>query len=173
MRDDPVLLRPIEEADLDTLRRLHTDPSVSEPFQWYGFRDPHMFRRRWEEDGWLGGDTSMLAVRLPDGTFAGITNWGAVRTVPHGACIEVGILLLPEHRGRGFGTTAQRLLVDYLFATTLVNRVQAVTDVENVAERRALERIGFRREGVMRGFAFIGGGWRDAVMYARLRDDPA
>jgi RimJ/RimL family protein N-acetyltransferase len=34
-----------------------------------------------------------------------------------------------------------------------------------------LERIGFRREGVLRGLEFIGGRWRDGVLYARLRGD--
>lgn len=172
MREEPARLRPIEEADLDTLRRLFTEPAMSEPFQWHGFRDPHAFRRRWEADGWLGEEHSMLAVGLPDGGFAGIVSWRPVRTVPEGACVEMGILLLPEHRGRGIGTAAQRQLVDYLFATTLVHRVQAGTDVENLAEQRALERAGFRREGVMRCCAFIGGRWRDGVLYARLRDDP-
>jgi len=173
MRDDPDLLRPIEEADLDTMRRLFTEPAMCKPFEWFGFRDPHAFRRRWEADGWIGKDDSMLAVRPPDGGFAGIVSWRPIRTVPEGACVEMGILLLPEHRGRGLGTEAQRQLVEYLFATTLVNRVQAATDVENVAEQRALERAGFLREGVLRGCAFIGGRWRDGVMYARLRDDPA
>jgi hypothetical protein len=41
--------------------------------------------------------------------------------------------------------------------------------VENPAEQRVLEQVGFRREGVMRGLAFIGGRWRDGVPYARLR----
>jgi len=90
---------------------------------------------------------------------------------PEGGCLEIGALLFPEPRGRGVGTAAQRLLVDYLFATTLVNRVQAVTDLENLAEQRVLEQIGFRREGVLRGLAFIGGRWRDGVLYAQLRSD--
>ena len=34
-----------------------------------------------------------------------------------------------------------------------------------------LERIGFRREGVLRGLAFIGGRWRDRVLYAQLRGE--
>ena len=58
-----------------------------------------------------------------------------------------------------------------LFATTLANRLQAITDVDNLAEQKALERAGFRRGGVLRGLAFIGGRWRDGVLYARLRDD--
>jgi ribosomal-protein-alanine N-acetyltransferase len=172
MPHDPVRLRPIEEADLDVLSRLDTDPTASQPFEWTGFRDPQARRRRWEEDGWLGRDSAHLAVSLPAGTLAGIVSWRTIKAGgPEGGCLEIGALLFPEHRGRGLGTAAQRLLVDYLFATTLANRLQAITDVENVVEQRALERIGFRREGVMRGLAFIGGRWRDGVLYARLRDD--
>jgi RimJ/RimL family protein N-acetyltransferase len=52
------------------------------------------------------------------------------------------------------------------------HRIQAITNIDNLAEQRALERIGFRREGVMRGLAFDGGRWHDGVLYARLRDDP-
>ena len=47
-----------------------------------------------------------------------------------------------------------------------------MTNLENLAEQQALERAGFRREGVMRGLAFDGGRWHDGVLYARLRDDP-
>jgi RimJ/RimL family protein N-acetyltransferase len=172
MPEEPVRLRPIEQADLDVLRRLDTDPSASEPFEWTGFRDPQARRRRWEEDGWVGRDSAHLAVSLPDGTLAGIVNWRTIKVGgPEGGCLEIGALLFPEHRSRGLGTAAQRLLTEYLFATTLANRLQAITDIENVAEQRALERIGFHREGMMRGLAFIGGRWRDGVLYARLRGD--
>jgi ribosomal-protein-alanine N-acetyltransferase len=51
MPDEPVRLRPIEEADLDLLSRLDTDPAASQPFEWTGFRDPGARRRRWEQDG--------------------------------------------------------------------------------------------------------------------------
>jgi len=60
-----------------------------------------------------------------------------------------------------------------LFSTTLANRLEATTEVDNVVEQRALEHAGFVREGVLRGRGFVRGEWRDGVMYARLRDDPA
>jgi ribosomal-protein-alanine N-acetyltransferase len=172
MPDAPVRLRPIEEADLDALRRFDSDPSARGPYLPSAFRNPQVRRRRWEEDGWLGGDSAQLAVALPDGTLAGIVSWRAYKTGgPDDGCLEIGALLLPEHRGRGLGTAAQRLLAEYLFATTLANRLQAITDVENLAEQKALERAGFRREGIMRGLAFDRGRWHDGVLYARLRDD--
>jgi len=173
MADGPVRLRPIEEADLDVLRRFDIDPSTRGPYLSSRFRSPRARRRRWEEDGWLGDDSGQLAVALPDDTLAGIVSWRTIPTGgPDGGCQEIGALLFPEHRRQGLGAAAQRLLTEYLFATTLVNRIQAITNVENLAEQRALERIGFRREGIMRGLAFDGGRWHDGVLYARLRDDP-
>jgi ribosomal-protein-alanine N-acetyltransferase len=127
MPDEPVRLRPIEEADLDLLSRLDTDPAASLPFGWTGFRDPGARRRRWAQDGWIGRDSTHLAVALPDGTLAGIVSWGTIKAGgPDGGCLEIGALLFPEHRGRGLGTAAQRLLVEYLFATTLANRLQGI-----------------------------------------------
>jgi RimJ/RimL family protein N-acetyltransferase len=173
MPDVPVRLRPIGEADLDLLSRFDTDPSSRGPYQPSNFRNPQARRRRWEEDGWLGADSGQLAVALPDGAMAGIVAWRSIPTGgPESGCLEIGALF-PEHRGRGFGTVAQRLLAEYLFATTLANRLQAITDVENLGEQKALERAGFLREGIMRGLAFDRGRWHDGVLYARLRDDPA
>jgi len=37
---DLAALRPIEESDLEALHRIDTDPSLSLPFEWLGFRDP-------------------------------------------------------------------------------------------------------------------------------------
>jgi [ribosomal protein S5]-alanine N-acetyltransferase len=80
------------------------------------------------------------------------------------------VALLPEYRGQGIGTSAHRLLVDYLFAYTTVERLEALTDTENHAEQHVLERGGFCREGVLRHAVWQRGGWRDLVLYARLRD---
>ena len=166
-------LRPVEEPDLEALGRIDTDPATSEPFEWRGFRDPRARRRRWEEDGYLGSEDSLLVVALPDGTFAGIVVWRWISASGPRVCLQIGILLLPEHRGKGLGTSAQRLLADYLFSTTSANRLEATTDVDNVAEHRARERAGFVREDVLRGRGFVRGQWIDGVMYARLRADPA
>jgi RimJ/RimL family protein N-acetyltransferase len=85
--------------------------------------------------------------------------------------LDIGISVFPAHRGRGHGSRAQRMLADYLFATTPVHRVQASTDLRNTVEQRALERAGFRREGVLRGAQWRRGEHHDLVSYARLRTD--
>jgi [ribosomal protein S5]-alanine N-acetyltransferase len=164
-------LRAFAEGDLGFLERLDTDPEALGPFEWVGFRDARARRRRWERDGWVGAESTAVAVALADGTVVGIASWRAQdRGGPPGGCYEIGLALLPEHRGRGLGTAAQRLLVDHLFGTTIANRLEATTDADNLAEQKALERVGFTREGVLRGAVFRAGAWRDLVLYGLLRE---
>jgi RimJ/RimL family protein N-acetyltransferase len=168
--DELPRLRPVGHPDLAGVMRIYTDPTVPGEFQWFGFRvaKAREVEKRWAEDGLIGGDRSLLAIGLHDGGCAGIVSWRAVGETGN---LEIGACLFPEHRGHGIGTAAQRQLADYLFATTPVHRLQAGTEVDNIAEQRALERVGFRREGVARGLYFRDGLWRDSILYGLLRDD--
>jgi RimJ/RimL family protein N-acetyltransferase len=165
-----VKLRPVEESELTQVVRFLWDPDASGEFQWWGFRmaAAREVERRWRHDGLIGEESSFLSVGLEDAMCAGWVTW---RRIESSVNYEVGIALLPEHRGHGIGTEAQRQLVEYLFSTTTAHRLQAGTEVDNVAEQRSLERVGFRREGVQRGLYFRAGRWRDSVMYGLLRDD--
>ncbi|MGW0522471.1 GNAT family N-acetyltransferase [Crossiella sp. NPDC003009] len=109
------------------------------------------------------------------GELVGGVTWHPVSYGPARSCTawNFGIALLPSARGRGLGSAAQRLLVEHLFASTDLDRVEASTDVENRAEQRALEKAGLRREGVLRGAQLRDGVRRDLVAYAILRADLA
>jgi RimJ/RimL family protein N-acetyltransferase len=166
-------LRAFEEGDLGFFDRLSVDPEAGGSFQWVGFRDVRARRRRWEADGYIGADSAALAVVLA-GTVGGLASWRVRdRGGPSGVCYEIGVALLPEHRGKGVGTAAHRLLVDYLFRFSTVHRLEALTDAQNLAEQKVLERCGFTREGVLRGAVFQNAAWRDIVVYGLLRDDHA
>jgi RimJ/RimL family protein N-acetyltransferase len=164
-----VRLWPVQEAELTEFLRFQWDPAAPGEFQWFGFRMPRAreLQRRWHEDGLIGTESSFLTV-LVDDAVAGWVTWRSLAT---SGSFEIGIGLLPDHRGHGVGTEAQRQLVDYLFATTTAHRLQAGTEVHNIAEQKALERAGFRREGVARGLYFRDGQWRDSVLYGVLRTD--
>lgn len=115
----------------------------------------------------------LIVERIADGLPLGTVSWHAVRYGPTAAsrAWNIGIALIPEARGHGYGGEAQRLVADELFATTDANRVEASTDIENLAEQRSLEKAGFRREGIQRGAQHRAGGYHDLVTYARVRDD--
>jgi RimJ/RimL family protein N-acetyltransferase len=112
-----------------------------------------------------------MIIEGEDGTAIGDLGWFGVPYGPNRRSVawKIGCTIDVPHRGRGHGSRAQRLLAEHLFATTASNRVEADTDVENVAEQRALERAGFTRDGVVRGAQFRAGGWHDLVLYSILR----
>ena len=115
----------------------------------------------------------MFVERVADAVPLGTISYRTVRYGPNdeSSAWQLGIDLLADSRGQGYGTEAQRLLADWLLDTTNYNRVEAETDVDNVAEARSLEKAGFTREGVLRGAQFRAGGFHLAV-YSRLRSDP-
>jgi hypothetical protein len=61
-----------------------------------------------------------------------------------------------------------RALVDYLFASMGVPRVQAIASINNKASQRVAEKAGFTREGTIRRTV---GGERDLYLYSILREE--
>jgi RimJ/RimL family protein N-acetyltransferase len=169
---DSVEFRPVAENDLPLLYRLTSDPTMAGEHEWFGWRDPREFPRQWAENGLLGDDGGMLIVARGTERL-GLVSWRKIPTGRSSYCWEIGIALAPDARGHGYGTQAQRMLVSYLFAHTVANRIQAGTEITNVAEQRALEKAGFTREGVLRGTVFRGGAWRDGILYSILRHEAA
>ena len=172
---DDVALRPVREDDLPMLEELTQDPEMTGDFEWFGWSDLRHWRRGWNENGLITPDGGTLIVTRGDQRL-GLVNWYRQFTVPGSPssyCWEIGILLLPEARGYGYGTRAQRLLARYLFAHTTAHRIWAWIEVDNIAERIALEKAGFTREGITRASWWRDGTWRDGAIYSLLRTDPA
>jgi len=77
----------------------------------------------------------------------------------------------PEHRKQGFRAAAQDLLLEYLLDHTTAHRIEARTNDANTGEQKALERLGFRQEGLMRGRSFLQGKYVGVLVYGLLRED--
>jgi len=82
---------------------------------------------------------------------------------------EVGFLLGPEARGRGIATRSTRLLLTYAFDELGIARVQALAHPENPASAKVLERLGFRREGLLRDHRVGAAGREDRIFFSLLR----
>lgn len=124
------------------------------------------------ETGLVGENGGTLVVESAvSGEPIGTVSWRMVRYGPNpeSGAWNIGISLIPNARGKGLGTEAQRVLADHLFETTSANRVEAMTDIDNVVEQRSLEKAGFAREGVLNGSQYRAGGWHDLVVFARVR----
>ena len=90
---------------------------------------------------------------------------------PAGKLLEIGYFLVPSERGKGYCTEAVEIMVDYLFLSKDIMRVQASTDTRNLASQKVLEKAGFKKEGTMRKYFFLRGELRDACLYSILREE--
>jgi len=169
--ENVLTLRPVGEEDLPLLERLTQDPAAAGEFAWTGWRDLLRFRRGWAEDRLVGDDGGVLVI-VRGSERLGFVSWFQV-DFPPSYYWSMGIALLPEARGKGYGTQAHQVLARYLFAHTTVHRIEGVTEAENVAEQRALEKAGFTREGVMRSVFWRDGAYRDGALNSLLRADQA
>ncbi len=167
-----VRLRDVTLADADLLDTWRNERG--------GFNDFDMPADRIDREALAAGPfrserRGLLIVELvEDGRPIGTVSWHSERYGPNpeSSALNFGIELLPEERGHGYGTEAQALLVDLLFEITPTYRVEASTDIENIAEQRSLEKAGLHRDGVFRKVQFRAGAYHDLVVYSRLRDDP-
>ncbi len=106
---------------------------------------------------------------LVDGEPAGwitlvVANW------EHGLA-ELGYALSTPFQRRGVMTLALGQLLSEVFLNAALERIEARCAVDNVASQRVLEKLGFQREGLLRGYFVLAGERVDNYLYALLRQD--
>jgi ribosomal-protein-alanine N-acetyltransferase len=84
---------------------------------------------------------------------------------------EMGWALGVEYRGQGYATEAARALMDYGFNSLGLHRIHADTSTDNLASWKMMERLGMRREGLLRGAVYEEGRWVDRYVYGMLADE--
>lgn len=170
---DRVRLRPPTPDDAPNMHRLNNDPELhliadAGPFL---PRDVGQVRARLERqvaeppDG--QDSVSLVAETVADGTFLGCGSlWGidAFNRYAH-----LGMSLLAEARGQGYGTEMVRLLCHYGFRYRNLRRLELETLADNVAMRRTAEKCGFKHEGTQREREYDGDRFADMVIYGLLR----
>jgi RimJ/RimL family protein N-acetyltransferase len=139
------------------------DPEFLGEYTWL----PQQSRTEWEKryDN-LPPDTKWFFIEKKDGTKIGtMFHWAL------GDLLEIGYVLVPCERSKGYCTEAVEIVLDYLFLSRDTVRVQAHTDVGNVVSQKVLQKTGFKKEGTIRKSVFARGEWRDRCLYSILREE--
>ncbi len=172
LRLDELVLRPWRPDDLARMRDAGLDPEVA---RWIHLPQPFGVDEATAYLGaamalWQDGTGASFAIMDQTDTdlLGAVTRFG-----PEGHAATVGLWLVPSARGHGVGTRALRHVIDWTFATTDVVRIDCYIEVGNEPSMRMVERVGFRREGVLRAWETGPHGPIDCVVWSVLRsDDP-
>ncbi len=108
---------------------------------------------------------------VQDGTVIGAINLGMDKRKQ---TAEMGYAIARRHWGNGYGTEAALAIVDWAFETLCLAKVFAFANVDNRRSWRVMERVGMKREGVLRGEVPSGDDTearQDVAYYGILREE--
>jgi RimJ/RimL family protein N-acetyltransferase len=167
-----VNLRVLEKEDLDFYLDFWNNVRLYGPYESIL---PQMSRVELEKRFFEASDPlsavterARFIVEKKDGTKIGGIDHYLVQ--PYGV-MEIGYSLIPSERGKGYGSEMVQMMVDYLFLSRDIARIQASTDVRNKESQRILEKAGFKREGTLRKLSTTRGESTDEYIYSILREE--
>jgi RimJ/RimL family protein N-acetyltransferase len=173
IRTERLLLRPARLSDAEPLSRWRSDPEVATYQNWIApyplDRAREMVGRMVAMDGPANDEWWMLTIADADDTvvFGELVmhlTWDC-RTA------EIGYTLARDAWGHGYASEAATALVEYLFETLGVTRVEGMLHPDNRASAMVLERVGMRFEGHTRSSFWVGDENSDDWLYGMVRSD--
>jgi len=177
LRTERLLLRPFTPCDVEDVLGYTSDPEwaryqVNIPPVPFSRKDAEslvaMFSdpSKWEEIGIL----QMFALALEGRVIGEICLNQRVHDRQNDR-VEPAYSLSRQHWGKGLMTEAARAAMNWTFETYDINRMFAYCDPRNVGSWRVMEKLGMRREGLLRGHLKWNGEFRDQLYYGILRSE--
>lgn len=165
-------LRAPQHRDLDDIVASCHDP---ESIRWttvplpYQHDDAIFFVTTHSRRLWDRGNGAVFAITGPDDRYAGSME---LRISPEDpALADVGFLVSPWARGRGYCPAALRAMSQWGCAELGLSRIEWRAYVGNQASRRAAEKAGFTIEGVQRARCVHRGQRRDSWVGSLMAQD--
>lgn len=84
---------------------------------------------------------------------------------------SIGYIIDPAHHRQGIATEAVSAMLDFCFTELGLHRLQAFIHPDNGASIALAEKLGFRREGLLRDNLRVGEEWRDDLVFGLLATD--
>lgn len=163
-----VTLRPIELADTPLIVKWRNMPEVRKNLYIQTDLTPQM-HEQWFHSRVLTGQCAQFIIlggKDPIGTVF-LKNIDRVFRKA-----EFGIFLgETQARGKGYGSMAASLIVEHGFRELALNRIYLTVFMSNPAAIRSYEKVGFRREGILRQDFLGKRGYEDVCMMSILREE--
>ena len=169
--DGRVRLEPLADSHVDGLMRAGAEASIWTHLPSGRYQTRADFERLVadaDRDRQAGRSLPFAIICSENGvdSVAGTTRYMDIRLPDRG--LEIGWTFLdPAYQRTEVNTRCKRLLLGHAFERLGMLRVQLKTDLRNIRSQRAIERLGARREGVLRQHMICGDGHiRDTVYYS-------
>lgn len=172
LRGDRVRLAAHEKDDNPIIRRWYDDPEFPHLLEYFPARPQRLEAVETALDRMDRSEKDFLfGIRLVEtDDLIGLISLEQIDWPNGTAWMGVGIGEA-EHRGKGYGTEAIRLLLKFAFHEINLHRVQLTVFAYNPAAVAVYEKLGFTKEGVFRQRLHRDGQRHDVLIYGLLRPE--
>ncbi|OYT90407.1 MAG: GNAT family N-acetyltransferase [Burkholderiales bacterium PBB3] len=169
LRTERLVLRPLQESDVDALFAIHSDPEVMRYWSTPAWTDSAPAQAMIDRDlAQTSKDHLRLGIEVAQsGALVGSCALFGINAVCRRA--EVGYALGSAAWGHGYMHEALTALIGYGFGTLNLNRIEADIDPRNAGSAKTLERLGFLKEGYLRERWIVGDEISDTALYGLLQ----
>ncbi len=175
LEGDRIYLRDHQIGDLEALHSWLSDPVVTKYLSWRTSSLEETFLQLAEylrEKVKENRTKYYFALILKESEhLIGDAGFTVEHRVESGGIADLGYFLLTPYWGKGYGTEAIKLMIEYCFTVLKLHKVTAGCDAENTASERVMIKCGMKREAYRKKQAFLDGKWRDRLEYALLYED--
>jgi ribosomal-protein-alanine N-acetyltransferase len=166
-----LILRPLHETDLEGFARIRSNPDVARYQSWSTPFSLEQARQLLREmpTSIEGNPGRWFSFAIERQSEPGIIGEFAVHLLAEDESQAMfGFTIDASLQRQGYASEALCGVLDYLFEELHLHRVIAICDVENIASKTVLEKIGFRREAEFIENIFFKGAWGSEYQYAIL-----
>ncbi|MDE7422699.1 MAG: GNAT family N-acetyltransferase [Lachnospiraceae bacterium] len=100
----------------------------------------------------------------------GCVNFHEIKRGAFCSC-QIGYKVHHKFCNRGIGKETVGKLIDYIFAESGLHRIEALIHPENAPSIALAEKVGFEREGIVKGAVMLCGQWQDMYRYGLVNND--
>lgn len=143
-----LLFRLIKASDAEAMFEMDSDPEVhlylgNNPLKHIDECYPIIENLQWQYNEF--GMARMAVILKETGEFLGWAGLKRERNLPdRGIFIDLGYRFIQKHWGKGYASEAAQAWVDYGFDVLKLEKINAFIDVDNLASRKVIEKVGLK-----------------------------
>lgn len=167
-----LVLRQLNLGDADDVLALSSDPDVA-LWQWGRPLCSDTETKQFIADtivSYQRGQTTMWAI-VERNLDKVISVGGLVEQIPQHRRAQLGGILSKQFWNQGVATEATERILDFCFRHADYNRIEASCWIGNIAAIKVLEKVGMKREGILRQYTIIDEKYCDHQLYSFVRSE--
>lgn len=172
LETDRLVLRKLGKEDASDIYACSSDPEVSKYMPWETHRS-------------IKDSEDYIEMAIEQYELGQLAPWGItlkesekligtieyVKWLPNHYRAEISFVLSKRFWGKGYILEATKKVIQFGFSHMELQKIEALSMIENVQSQRVLQKLGMRFEGVLRNHWWIKDQFRDIVQYSILKKE--